>query len=144
MVTTATIEAKTVAEAVEKVNEIHSEFGKNVDIDLAILADDEAEEQTLFGATTATGAIQFENFTGLTKMPQKAASAWAAVEELIGAEYLPLLYVGTQPVRGVNHLFIAQATSVTANPKKKIVKLEVNEFQGKFAVVGNKTKDIFV
>ena len=92
----------------------------------------------------AAGAIQFENFTGLTSMPQKAASAWAAVEELVGAEYLPLLYVGTQVVRGLNHWFIAQVTtSGTAQPKKKIVKLAVNEFQGKFEVVSNKTETIF-
>ena len=91
-----------------------------------------------------TGAIQFENFTGLTSMPQKAASAWAKVDELVGADYLPLLYVGTQVVRGVNHWFIAQVTtSGTANPKKKIVKLAVNEFQGKFEVVGNRTETIF-
>lgn len=170
-VTTATVEANSVAEAVAKVDEIHKAFGTDVDIDLAILTTDKkseivgeviknitnAVEKASLGysfpwlknnktqeANIMTGAIQFEEFTGLTSMPQKAASAWAKVEELVGAEYLPLLYVGTQVVRGVNHWFIAQVTtSGTANPKKKIVKLAVNEFQGKFEVVGNRTETIF-
>ena len=157
-VTTATVEANSVAEAVAKVDEIHKAFGTKVDIDIAILADENDAEESIRlgysfpwlkgnkaqGANIMTGAIEFENFTGLTSMPQKAASAWAAVEELVGADYLPLLYVGTQVVRGVNHWFIAQVTtSGTANPKKKIVKLAVNEFQGKFEVVGNRTETIF-
>ena len=152
MVTTATIEANSVAEAVAKVDEIHKAFGTDVDIDIAILADEisgglnaSRPSDKFFGGTNImTGAIQFEEFTGLTSMPQKAASAWAKVDELVGAEYLPLLYVGTQVVRGVNHWFIAQVTtSGTAQPKKKIVKLAVNEFQGKFEVVGNRTETIF-
>lgn len=169
-VTTATVEANSVAEAVAKVDEIHKAFGTDVDIDLAILAEDKkaavlgdvienvtrAVEKADLGYAfpwlkgkqeeniMAAGAIQFEEFTGLTSMPQKAASAWAKVDELVGADYLPLLYVGTQVVRGLNHWFIAQVTtSGTANPKKKIVKLAVNEFQGKFEVVGNKIETIF-
>ena len=49
---------------------------------------------------TKTGAIQLEAFTGLTKLPQKAATAWTAVEGLIGVSYKPLLYVGEQVVDG--------------------------------------------
>ena len=37
------------------------------------------------------GQIEFEKPEGLTKMPQKAASAWAAVDKLIGAKYKPLI-----------------------------------------------------
>ena len=152
MVTTAIVEAYSVPEAVAKVDAIHTAFGTSVEIDLTILADEisgglnasRPSDKFFGGVKTMTGAIQFENFTGLTSMPQKAASAWAKVEELVGADYLPLLYVGTQVVRGVNHWFIAQVTtSGTANPKKKIVKLAVNEFQGKFEVVGNRTETIF-
>lgn len=55
------------------------------------------------------GAIQFENFEGLTKMPQKAASAWGAVNNgLAGASYKPLLFVGTQVAKGTNYWFIAE------------------------------------
>ena len=86
-----------------------------------------------------TGAIEFNIITDMTKLPQKVASAASAIEtaELTGASYKPLMYVGTQVTRGVNHWFICEQTIITAHPKKKIVKLAVNEFQGKFELVLN-------
>lgn len=83
------------------------------------------------------GAIQFEDFEGLTSMPQRAASAWSAVENngLVGASYKPLLYVGTQLVKGVNHWFIAEQTLVTNPPVRHIVTIAVNEFNGVYAIV---------
>ena len=160
MVTTATVEANSVAEAVTKVEAIHQAFGNDVEIDLEILADkilDDKDGERLVGyafnwlankaqtETKKTGAIEFNIITDLTKPPQKVASAMSAIEtaELTGANYKPLMYVGTQVVRGVNHWFICQVTTVTAQPKKKIVKLAVNEFQGNFELVGNKIEVIF-
>lgn len=82
------------------------------------------------------GKIEFENFEGLTKLPQKAASAWAAVDGgLVGASYKPLLYIGKQTVRGVNHWFIAEQTLVTNPPVKHIVTIAINEFNGVYAIV---------
>ena len=81
------------------------------------------------------GQINLENFTGLTSMPQRAASAWAGVDELVGANYKPLLYVGTKPVRGVNHVFIAEQTLQTKSPERHLVWIEVNEFEGEFDLV---------
>lgn len=81
------------------------------------------------------GNIQLENFKGMTKMPQKAASAWAALDGLVGAHYVPLLYLGEQVVKGVNHWFIAERATVTLEPKRNIVKLGINEFQGNYTVV---------
>ena len=82
------------------------------------------------------GAIQFEPFEGLTKMPQKAASAWSGVTEgLCGASYKPLVYIGTQLVRGVNYWFIAEQTLITNPPVRHIVTIAVNEFNGVYAVV---------
>lgn len=84
------------------------------------------------------GAIQFENFEGLTEMPQRAASAWAAVNAgIVGASYKPLVFVGTQVVKGVNYWFIAEQTLITNPPVKHIVKIAVNEFNGVYAVVPN-------
>lgn len=85
------------------------------------------------------GAIEFENFEGLTltSMPQEAASAWSAAEGLVGASFKPLLYVGKQVVRGVNHIFIAEETLITATPKKRIVTMAINAFNGVYAVVPN-------
>ena len=81
------------------------------------------------------GAIQFENFEGLTSMPQHAASAWSAVEGVCGASYKPLLYVGTQLVKGVNHWFICEQTLITNPPVKHIVTIAINEFNGVYAIV---------
>ena len=69
------------------------------------------------------GQIQFENFKGLTEMPQKAASAWNAFEQegLTGASYKPLLYVGEQTAKGTNYWFIAEQTLTTKTPVKKII-----------------------
>jgi len=82
------------------------------------------------------GAIKFEDFEGLTNMPQHAASAWSSIETgLVGASYKPLLYVGTQLVKGVNHWFICEQTLATNPPVKHIVALAVNEFNGVYAIV---------
>ena len=79
------------------------------------------------------GEIKLEEFKGLEKMPQKASSAWIAVEGsgLTGAGYKPLLYVGTQVVKGINHWFIAEQTLILANSVRNIVKIAVNEFNKK-------------
>ena len=165
MVTTATVEANSVTEAIAKVDAIHKAFGDNVEIDLEILADETADARDAKALgyaftwlknkaqeeTTMTGAIEFNIITDMTKLPQKVASAASAIEtaELTGASYKPLMYVGTQAhdgtraIRGVNHWFICEQTLVTARPEKHIVKLAVNEFQGKFELVGNKIEVIF-
>ena len=73
------------------------------------------------------GKIQLANFTGLTAMPQKAASAWTdAMEGLVGASYKPLLYCGEQVV-----------TTSTLVPTRKIVKFAINEFRGEYRLLGN-------
>ncbi len=61
-------------------------------------------------------------------LPQKAASAFAAITGgLTGAEYMPVLYVGSQLVHGTNHCIIAVQTLITANPEKRLVKMVINE-----------------
>lgn len=78
------------------------------------------------------GGIQLEEFKGLTAMPQKAASAWVAIDGgIVGAGYKPLLYVGSQLVKGINHWFIAEQTLILAQPERHIVKIAVNEFNEK-------------
>ncbi|MBR1805469.1 MAG: hypothetical protein IJ774_03675 [Selenomonadaceae bacterium] len=83
------------------------------------------------------GQIELENFTALTEMPQKAASAWSEVERLVGASFKPILYLGTQIVHGVNHWFLAERTIVALNSERRLVKLAVNELGGKFKFVAN-------
>lgn len=60
-------------------------------------------------------------------LPQKAASAFTAVTgELVGADYQPVLYVGSQLVNGMNYCILAIQTIITAEPKKNLVKVIVN------------------
>ena len=88
------------------------------------------------------GKIEFENFEGLTKMPQEAASAWSAAEGLVGASYKPLLYAGSQAVHGTLHWFIAEQTLVTATPEKRLVTIAINEVGGDYSVVGSSIKPL--
>ena len=89
------------------------------------------------------GAIQLEKFTGLTAMPQKAASAWAKIEEMVGAKYTPIAYAGTQIVKGVNHWFIVGVETIAAEPARRIVTMAVNEFNGEYHIVHGSDVTIF-
>lgn len=63
-------------------------------------------------------------------LPQKAQSAFTAVTGgMVGAEYMPVLYVGSQQVNGTNHCIIAVQTLITASPEKRLVKMVINESQ---------------
>ena len=80
------------------------------------------------------GAIDFETTTDLSKLPQKAASALSVLEDntRVGAKFKALAYVGKQTVNGVNYVFIAEETLMTADFEKHIVLVSVNEKQDKF------------
>lgn len=81
------------------------------------------------------GTFELEQFEGLTKMPQEAASAWSAVENLVGCGYKPLLYLGKQVARGTDYLFVAEQTFETSPPMRRVVNFTINEFQGKYELV---------
>ena len=82
------------------------------------------------------GAIEVIEQQELTTMPQEAASAWfATMTEICGATYKPIAYVGGQPVKGVNHVFIAEQTLVLAKPERHIVTVTINEFNGNYNLV---------
>lgn len=88
------------------------------------------------------GKIELENFTGLTSMPQKAASAWSVFNGFCGANFKPLLYVGKQIVNGVNHWFLAEETFVTLGGERRIVLLAINELDGKYKFLPESIKEI--
>lgn len=83
------------------------------------------------------GAIKVAEQPALKKFPQKAASAVPILEEelgtLAGASYKIIAYVGTQPVKGTNHIFLLEQLMSTAKAERHIVEVSVNEFQGKFS-----------
>lgn len=61
-------------------------------------------------------------------MPQKVASAVSKLSEnLVGAEYTPIAYLGSQVVNGTNHAVLAEQVVVTGRDTKNIVMLIFNE-----------------
>ena len=109
------------------------------------------EEMILFSTIKAQiqaanpilGAIEFEEFKGLTEMPQGYASAWSKAEETTGASYKPLLCVGKQQAKGTNYWFIAEQTMSTRTPEKHIVTIAINEFNGNYTPVNGSIVRIF-
>lgn len=60
-------------------------------------------------------------------LPQKVASAFTAVMgELTGADYMPVAYLGSQPVNGANYCLIVLQTLVTLNSEKRPMKMIIN------------------
>ena len=70
-------------------------------------------------------------------LPQKAQSAFTAVTGgLVGADYMPIAYAGSQAVNGTNYCVIAVQTVITATPERRLVKMIVNvDASGKASLV---------
>jgi len=82
------------------------------------------------------GHIQLENFKGMTKFSQESASAWASLDGLVGVGLKPLLLLGTQLVNGRNFWFIAERTTVTANPQRNVVLIGINKsLTGEYKII---------
>ena len=61
-------------------------------------------------------------------LPQKVATAFTAVtSELVGAEYEPIAYLGSQQVNGTNYRILALMRPVIPNAEKRIVKMIIHE-----------------
>ena len=61
-------------------------------------------------------------------MPQKVATAIGKLAEtLIGAQYTPIAYLGSQLVNGTNHAVLAEQYLTTGKDQKNIVLLIFNE-----------------
>ena len=64
-------------------------------------------------------------------MPQKVATAFSALaEQLIGAEYEPIAYLGSQLVNGTNHAVLAKQILTTGRDTTNIVVIVFNEKPG--------------
>ena len=61
-------------------------------------------------------------------LPQKVQSAFTAVTGgMTGAEYQPVLYVGSQVVNGTNYCILVLQTLVTPSAPKRLVKMVIND-----------------
>ena len=89
---------------------------------------------TWLGGNNMFGQMQLEQFTPLTSMPQKAASAWdgAFTPEMVGVTFKPLLYLGSQVVNGTLHWFIAERTQPYRFEIRNVVKLAILEKDGQY------------
>lgn len=95
-------------------------------------------------ANPILGALEFEIHDCTNgQMPQKYASAWTAVEGIVGASYKPLMTVAKQQSKGTNYWFIAEQTLITATPEKHIVTIAINEFDGNYTIVNGSIVRIF-
>ena len=73
------------------------------------------------------GGWNIEDVKGCN-LPQKVATDFTAVtSELVGAEYEPIAYLGSQQVNGMNYRILALMRTVTPESEKRIVKMIIHE-----------------
>ena len=100
------------------------------------------------GGNNMFGQLQLASFEDcLGRMEQDIASAASAIETsdagLVGApHYTPVFFCGVRPVRGVNYVFLAVKTQATNPPLRKLVKVEINFFDGKYELVKSMEKEL--
>lgn len=82
------------------------------------------------------GQIQLEKFDE-TRLPQKAQSAWdgANLNELVGATYKPLLYLGAQQVNGTLYWYIAENIIPYKTEVRHVIKMAILEHGGEYKFV---------
>lgn len=80
------------------------------------------------------GTFQLEQFKAC-ELNQEAASAWSAVENLVGAGYKPLLYVGKQVARGTDYVFVAEQTIMSNPPVRRVISFTINCINGNYDLV---------
>ena len=71
------------------------------------------------------------------KLPEKPQAAFKAVtESLVGAKYEPVLYIGHQPVNGINYCIMAIEKPITLKPRPRLVIMQIHEsLEGKFKLL---------
>ena len=63
-----------------------------------------------------------------SNLPQKVATAMDRIgDTLLGAEYEPIAYLGSQVVNGTNHAVLAEQTIITGRDTKNVVVMIFNE-----------------
>ncbi len=68
-------------------------------------------------------------------MPEKVATAFAKLNEMVGCEYSPIAYLGSQVVNGTNHAVLAEQTVLAGKDTKNIVLVIFNEKGNECSVV---------
>ena len=70
------------------------------------------------------------------ELPQEVATVFnAAMGQITGAGYEPLLYCGSQVVRGINYMIICKQTLVTKDQDVHVVKVVLNTISDESSIV---------
>ena len=71
------------------------------------------------------------------ELQPEVQAAFSTVEKgLVGVSYKPVMYIGSQVVRGVNHFIVCEAKTIYPGAQPYAVVLCVNIFEGKTSLVG--------
>ena len=69
-------------------------------------------------------------------LPEKVATGFTEVfSKLVGAEYMPVLYCGSQAVHGMNHMLICKSKICHPDAVDRITKVVLNEVEDKWSIV---------
>ena len=61
-------------------------------------------------------------------LPEQAATGFSTVAaSILGAQYVPVLYVGEQVVAGKNYMILCVQTMSTLNGERHLVKMVINQ-----------------
>lgn len=63
----------------------------------------------------------------ISGMPEKIATAVGKLNELVGAEYTPIAYLGSQVVNGTNHAVLAKQTIIAGRDTNNVVVVMFHE-----------------
>ena len=70
-------------------------------------------------------------------LPEKVATGFVEVTQgLTGAKYVPVLYVATQVVHGVNHMILCKQTLSAQSAPEHLVKMVLNQNLDDGSLVG--------
>lgn len=70
-------------------------------------------------------------------LPEQVASGFCEVTQaMMGAKYMPVLYVGTQVVHGMNHMIICKQTLAVQGATEHLVNMVLNQNVDDGSIVG--------
>ena len=70
-------------------------------------------------------------------LPEPVASGFSEVTQaMMGASYMPVLYVGTQVVHGMNHMIICKQTLAVQGATEHLVNMVLNQNVDDGSIVG--------
>lgn len=110
--------------------EIASELFADMEFNTGVSYCTAVEDKTNEGKLTCSAAGAWNVNVTIGSMPQKIATAFAKFDDMVGANYVPIAYLGSQVTNGTNHAVLAEQTILTGRDTKNIVLIIFNEKAG--------------